>query len=94
MKRLDGVSALITGGASGVGRATAHRFAQEGATRVTLFDRDAERIEDVVAELMEIGTEPRPVVGRRQHFRRLPASRGRGHARRRKARCAGEQRRC
>ena len=27
MKRLGGLSALISGGASGVGRATAHRFA-------------------------------------------------------------------
>ena len=33
MKRLEGLSALISGGASGVGRATAHRFAQEGAGR-------------------------------------------------------------
>ena len=63
MRRLDGMSALISGGASGVGRATAHRFAQEGAARVTLFDKDAERINDVVAELAEIGTEPRAVVG-------------------------------
>ena len=63
MRRLDGMSALISGGASGVGRATAHRFAQEGAARVTLFDKDAERIDAVVAELAEIGTEPRAVVG-------------------------------
>ena len=63
MRRLDGMSALISGGASGVGRATAHRFAQEGAARVTLFDKDAERIEDVAAELEEIGSEPRAVVG-------------------------------
>jgi NAD(P)-dependent dehydrogenase (short-subunit alcohol dehydrogenase family) len=57
------MSALISGGASGVGRATAHRFAQEGAAPVTLFDKDSERIEDVAAELEEIGTEPRSVVG-------------------------------
>lgn len=63
MKRLAGASALISGGASGVGRATAHRFAQEGAARVTLFDKDAERINDVVSELAEIGSEPRSVVG-------------------------------
>ena len=43
MKRLEGLSALISGGASGVGRATAHRFAQEGAARITLFDLDAEQ---------------------------------------------------
>ena len=63
MQRLDGISALISGGASGVGRATAHRFAQEGAARVTLFDMDPERITDVAAELAEIGAEPRTVVG-------------------------------
>ena len=63
MRRLDGMSALISGGASGVGRATAHRFAQEGAARVTLFDKDTGRIEDVAAELAEIGSEPRAVIG-------------------------------
>ena len=63
MQRLDGISALISGGASGVGRATAHRFAQEGAARITLFDRDVERLADVASELAEIGTEPRSVVG-------------------------------
>ncbi|MYE74955.1 MAG: SDR family oxidoreductase, partial [Acidimicrobiaceae bacterium] len=63
VKRLEGVSVLISGGASGVGRATAHRFAEEGAARITLFDQDASRIADVAAELAGIGAETRTVVG-------------------------------
>ena len=63
MRRLERLSALISGGASGVGRATAHRFAQEGAARITLFDKDAERIAEVAAEVADIGAEPRTVVG-------------------------------
>ena len=57
------MSALISGGASGVGRATAHRFASEGAGRITLFDKDASRIADVAAEVAGIGAEARTVVG-------------------------------
>ena len=67
MQRLDGISALISGGASGVGRATALRFAREGAARLTLFDKDAERITDVAAEVADIGAEPRTVVGDVSH---------------------------
>ena len=37
--QLDGRSAIVTGGASGLGAATARNFAAAGA-RVTLFDRD------------------------------------------------------
>ena len=67
MTRLQGISALITGGASGVGRATAHRFAQEGAARITLFDRDPENLEKVLGELDELGTTAQSVVGDVSH---------------------------
>jgi len=47
---LEGRVALVTGAASGIGRATAQRFAQEGA-RVWLVDRDAEGLAQVHSEL-------------------------------------------
>jgi NAD(P)-dependent dehydrogenase (short-subunit alcohol dehydrogenase family) len=40
--RLEGQVAMITGGNSGIGEATAHRFAQEGATVVLLARREPE----------------------------------------------------
>ena len=42
MGRLDGKVAIVTGAASGFGRATALRFAQEGA-RVVIADLDEPR---------------------------------------------------
>ncbi|MGA8725727.1 MAG: SDR family NAD(P)-dependent oxidoreductase [Acidimicrobiales bacterium] len=47
---INGCSALITGGASGLGEATARRLAADGAT-VTVFDRNEERAKQVVAEI-------------------------------------------
>ena len=48
--RLEGRTAIITGGASGIGAATVRRFVDEGA-RVTIADRAEERGEALAAEL-------------------------------------------
>lgn len=51
----DGV-AIVTGGASGIGRATARRFAAEGA-RVVVSDLDLERAEETVELIADDGGE-------------------------------------
>jgi NAD(P)-dependent dehydrogenase (short-subunit alcohol dehydrogenase family) len=53
--RLDGKVALITGGESGIGLATARRFAREGA-RLHLVGIDAERLSAAVGELAGAAT--------------------------------------
>ena len=50
MGELDGRVAIITGGGSGIGAATARRFAAEGAT-VAVLDRDAGTATAVAAEI-------------------------------------------
>jgi glucose 1-dehydrogenase len=52
--RLESKNALITGGASGIGRATALRFAQEGAN-VFLADRFPDGAEAAAAEIKQLG---------------------------------------
>ena len=47
---LSGHTALVTGGASGIGRAVAHRFAGDGA-RVLVLDRDETGAKEVAAEI-------------------------------------------
>lgn len=53
MNRLTGKIALITGAASGIGLATALRFAEEGAT-VVLGDRAADRLAEALSALEQV----------------------------------------
>ena len=59
---LEGQVALVTGGASGLGRAVVDRFVQEGA-RVVVLDRSAEHIEKLQGR-------PRPPDGGDREGRR------------------------
>jgi NAD(P)-dependent dehydrogenase (short-subunit alcohol dehydrogenase family) len=59
MQKLTGKTALVSGGASGIGRATARLLASEGA-RVFVTDRDAAGAERVSREIAEAGGMARP----------------------------------
>jgi NAD(P)-dependent dehydrogenase (short-subunit alcohol dehydrogenase family) len=50
MRRLEGLTALVTGAGRGIGRAIAARFVDEGA-RVLVFDVDRAAVEDAADEL-------------------------------------------
>jgi NAD(P)-dependent dehydrogenase (short-subunit alcohol dehydrogenase family) len=54
MKEFEGKVVLITGGGSGIGRATAVAFAREGA-RVVIGNRNAERGEETVSMIRKAG---------------------------------------
>ena len=56
--RHAGKVVLVTGGGSGIGRATALRFAREGAERVYLVDHVQDRLDQVAAELRALGAKP------------------------------------
>ena len=61
MNRLEGKVAIITGGNSGVGAATALKFVSEGA-KVVITARREVQLEEVAAKIREIGGEVLPVV--------------------------------
>jgi NAD(P)-dependent dehydrogenase (short-subunit alcohol dehydrogenase family) len=51
---LKGRTALITGGGSGIGKAIATTFANQGA-KILIFETDSNAAEQTVAEILEIG---------------------------------------
>ena len=60
MNRLEGKVAIITGGNSGVGAATAMKFVQEGAKVVITARREAQ-LEEVAAKIRGVGGEVLPI---------------------------------
>jgi 3(or 17)beta-hydroxysteroid dehydrogenase len=61
MRRLEGKVALVSGGASGIGLATARRFAEEGA-RVVLADLNLEGAERAAGTIAGAAAEPLDVA--------------------------------
>jgi NAD(P)-dependent dehydrogenase (short-subunit alcohol dehydrogenase family) len=60
--RLEGKVAIVTGSASGFGKATALRFGREGA-KVIVTDLDEERGQGVVKEILGNGSDAELVIG-------------------------------
>jgi NAD(P)-dependent dehydrogenase (short-subunit alcohol dehydrogenase family) len=58
---LNGVNAVVTGGASGIGRATALELARRGAHGVAIADINDTRLDEAVVELEALGTRPLPI---------------------------------
>lgn len=60
-KRLEGKTAFVTGGGSGIGAATAERFAQEGAM-VVICGRRKDPLDEVVARIQAAGGSAEAIV--------------------------------
>ena len=59
--RFKGRNVFITGAGSGFGRATAVKFAEQGADNLYLVDLMPDRLERVEAEVKKHGAKPHPI---------------------------------
>ena len=57
--KIQGIAAVVTGGASGLGEATARELAKRGA-KVASFDRDIEKGAKVASEIARCALAPLP----------------------------------
>jgi NAD(P)-dependent dehydrogenase (short-subunit alcohol dehydrogenase family) len=74
---MEGKVCLVTGGGSGIGRATARQMAEEGATAVVIGGRRESEIEQAAAECRALGSEAlalRTDVTREEEVERLVAT--------------------
>jgi 3-oxoacyl-[acyl-carrier protein] reductase len=60
-RSISGSVAIVTGAASGMGRATAHLFADEGA-RLAIFDINGDALANVAEECRSVGVEVLPLT--------------------------------
>jgi NAD(P)-dependent dehydrogenase (short-subunit alcohol dehydrogenase family) len=62
MGRLDGKVAIVTGAASGIGRASATLFAREGA-RLVIVDQNAQGLDETASAIAQFGGKPQTLAG-------------------------------
>ncbi len=60
--RFQDKTAIVTGAANGIGKATALRFAREGA-KLAIVDIDREKLEEVALAIRDVGGTALPLVG-------------------------------
>ena len=70
MGRLDGKVAIVTGAASGIGRATSILFAREGA-RLLIVDLNAQGLDETASTISQRGGTAHAVAHRCAHRRSI-----------------------